>query len=192
MSALPAIADHARWSDLHLAGCQAQARNSNKEAEEKFRLALLEATQSHLKEERAATLFTLACLEFDEERIAKAEKDFREALQLKKELFGANHIEVARVLRTFARLLRFQNHPVEAKAADNEADKIEAHFYPNSIATMDSSNNIVVTFTIREGKTTGDGEVVYPPEHPNYEKILKQVNGLKPGEHKRVPPFPDP
>ena len=62
LSSLPAMADHARWSDLHVAGCQAQARNSNKEAEEKFRLALLEATQSNLREERAATLFTLSLI----------------------------------------------------------------------------------------------------------------------------------
>lgn len=33
--------------------------------------------------------------------------------------------------------------------------------------------------------------LVYPPTHPEYEKIIEHVGGLQPGQQKLVPPWPD-
>jgi hypothetical protein len=37
----------------------------------------------------------------------------------------------------------------------------------------------------------GDAVLVYSPTDPQYEEIKKHVGGLKPGEEKPVPPWPD-
>jgi hypothetical protein len=31
----------------------------------------------------------------------------------------------------------------------------------------------------------------YPPSHPEYQMVLRHLGGLKPGEEKLVPPWPD-
>jgi hypothetical protein len=41
------------------------------------------------------------------------------------------------------------------------------------------------------GGAVGDGLVRYPKGHAQYEMVLKHVGGLKPGETKPCPPFPD-
>jgi hypothetical protein len=33
--------------------------------------------------------------------------------------------------------------------------------------------------------------VKYPPGDPDYDKVLKHLGGLKPGDDKPVPPFPE-
>jgi hypothetical protein len=38
----------------------------------------------------------------------------------------------------------------------------------------------------------GDGFLTYPPSDPQYAEILRHLGGLKPGETKSVPPWPDP
>jgi hypothetical protein len=37
----------------------------------------------------------------------------------------------------------------------------------------------------------GDGLITYPPGDPRYAEVLKHLGGLKPGEEKPVPPWPD-
>jgi hypothetical protein len=37
----------------------------------------------------------------------------------------------------------------------------------------------------------GDAMFLYPPDHPEYAEILAHLGGLKPGESKPVPPWPD-
>ncbi len=39
------------------------------------------------------------------------------------------------------------------------------------------------------GKAQGDAQFVYPPSHKDYKKILNHLGGLRPGEHKPVPPW---
>lgn len=39
------------------------------------------------------------------------------------------------------------------------------------------------------GGDSGDARFTYPPEHKDYQMILKHLGGLKPGEAKPVPPF---
>jgi hypothetical protein len=46
-------------------------------------------------------------------------------------------------------------------------------------------------------RATGPGGVVgtalleYPPAHPKYQEVLRHLGGMKPGEVKNVPPWPD-
>ena len=40
------------------------------------------------------------------------------------------------------------------------------------------------------GGAVGDARFVYPPDHKDYQMILKHLGGMKPGETKPVPPFP--
>jgi hypothetical protein len=46
-------------------------------------------------------------------------------------------------------------------------------------------------------RATGPGGVIgtalleYPPAHPNYHEVLRHLGGLKPGQVKNVPPWPD-
>ncbi len=39
--------------------------------------------------------------------------------------------------------------------------------------------------------TLGDALFIYPPDHPHYREILDHLGGMKPGEEKPVPPWPE-
>jgi hypothetical protein len=39
---------------------------------------------------------------------------------------------------------------------------------------------------------SGEGELVYPPTHPEYKKILEHVSPIAPGQTVLVRPWPDP
>jgi hypothetical protein len=41
------------------------------------------------------------------------------------------------------------------------------------------------------GGMVGEGFLTYPPSDPQYAEILRHLGGLKPGETKSVPPWPD-
>ncbi len=41
------------------------------------------------------------------------------------------------------------------------------------------------------GGMVGDSRLVIPPNDPRYRDYLKHIGGLKPGETKPVPPWPD-
>ena len=38
----------------------------------------------------------------------------------------------------------------------------------------------------------GDGYFVYPPRHPEYDRVLEHVGPLKPGQSAHVRPWPEP
>jgi len=64
---------------------------------------------------------------------------------------------------------------------------------PKSIgdATMEPDGTIVLQLRAEgPGGLIGDGLIKYPPKHAQYESVKKHLGGLKPGEHKPVPPFP--
>ena len=57
---------------------------------------------------------------------------------------------------------------------------------------MEEDSTIVLYLGAEEpGGIFVDGQAKYPPGHPEYKKILKHLNGLKPGEEKLILPFPD-
>ena len=41
------------------------------------------------------------------------------------------------------------------------------------------------------GGLVGDGFFTYPPSDPQYAEVLRHLGGLRPGESKSVPPWPD-
>ena len=41
------------------------------------------------------------------------------------------------------------------------------------------------------GGTIGDAMIVYKPDDPKYQETLEHIGGLKPGEEKPVPPWPE-
>jgi hypothetical protein len=58
---------------------------------------------------------------------------------------------------------------------------------PSSIgvATLEEDGTIHMILNV------GTTEFSYPPDHKDYKYILKHLGGLKKGETKSVPPFPD-
>lgn len=59
-------------------------------------------------------------------------------------------------------------------------------------ARMDRDGTIVLDLRAEdEGGAVGVGRLVYPPAHPQYQRVLEHLGGLEPGQSKPVPPFPD-
>ncbi len=59
-------------------------------------------------------------------------------------------------------------------------------------ATMQSDRVILLQLRAEgEGGMVGDALLTYAPDHPQYQKILTHVGGLRPGESKPVPPWPE-
>ncbi|MCC6527765.1 MAG: hypothetical protein IT373_34285 [Polyangiaceae bacterium] len=63
---------------------------------------------------------------------------------------------------------------------------------PIGAATMEADGTLVLMLRA-EGPSgaVGDAQFRYPPSHPQYQKMLKHVGGMKPGESKPVPPWPE-
>jgi hypothetical protein len=63
---------------------------------------------------------------------------------------------------------------------------------PIGMATMREDGTVVLDLRA-EGPhgETGLAQAVYPPSHPQYREVLQHVGGLRPGEQKLVPPWPD-
>ncbi len=60
-------------------------------------------------------------------------------------------------------------------------------------ATMDKDGTVRLQLRATgAGGLVGDALLVYPRDHKDYRMILDHLGGLKPGERKVVPPFPDP
>ncbi len=63
-----------------------------------------------------------------------------------------------------------------------------------SIGSATMSADGTITLDLRAtgpGGLTGDARFVYPRGHKDYEKILRHLGGLRPGETKPVPPWPE-
>ena len=59
-------------------------------------------------------------------------------------------------------------------------------------ATMTADGTIVLDLRAEgPGGMIGDSRLVYPRTDKQYAEILKHLGGLRPGEHKSVPPWPD-
>jgi hypothetical protein len=57
-------------------------------------------------------------------------------------------------------------------------------------ATMTQEGTIILDLRAEgPGGARGDARFTYPPNHKDYQMILKHLGGLKPGEVKPVPPF---
>lgn len=58
-------------------------------------------------------------------------------------------------------------------------------------ATMKPDGTIQLLLRAEGGGAVGDALLTYPKTHPQYAEILRHLGGLKPGQSKPVPPFPD-
>ena len=59
-------------------------------------------------------------------------------------------------------------------------------------ARMKDDGTVVLTLRADgPGKTVGDALLEYKRDHPQYQKVLEHLGGLKPGERKPIPPWPD-
>ena len=58
-------------------------------------------------------------------------------------------------------------------------------------ATMDADGTIVLQLRAEGPDAVGDALLRYAKDHPEYAKVLQHLGGLKPGESKPVPPWPD-
>jgi hypothetical protein len=70
----------------------------------------------------------------------------------------------------------------------------EMNDQPESIgmATMDRDGTIVLLLRADDGAgTIGDTRLVYSRSDSHYQEILDHLDGLRPGEKKAVPPWPD-
>ena len=60
------------------------------------------------------------------------------------------------------------------------------------VVTMKEDQTIILKLQAQDKNgEMGDEELKYPPSHPQYQGILNHVGGLKPGETKPVPPWPE-
>ena len=57
-------------------------------------------------------------------------------------------------------------------------------------ATMLPDRTLVLDL-YTSGSMHGQSRMTYAPDHPEYLEVLKHIGGLKPGEQKGVPPWPD-
>jgi hypothetical protein len=60
------------------------------------------------------------------------------------------------------------------------------------VAKMLADGTIVMSLRAEgPGGIVGEGQMRYPKSHPNYAEVLQHLGGMKPGEEKPVPPWPD-
>lgn len=81
-----------------------------------------------------------------------------------------------------------------ARAVQQSPAPTPAPGAPASIgsATMTTDGTIVLQLRATgPGPTIGDALIRYPKGHARYDEVLKHLGGLKPGETKPCPPFPD-
>jgi hypothetical protein len=65
------------------------------------------------------------------------------------------------------------------------------HPAPIGTATMTEDGTITLNLRAEGDGIVGDGRLVYRKEDKGYADVLQHVGGLKPGESKLVPPWPD-
>jgi hypothetical protein len=66
---------------------------------------------------------------------------------------------------------------------------------PASIGTAEMKSDGTIVLRLRAelpGGGSGEGQLVYPKTHPDYQKILDHVSPIAPGETVLVRPWPDP
>lgn len=62
---------------------------------------------------------------------------------------------------------------------------------PIGVATLRDDGTIVLDLYARGPGPSGTARAVYPPGHPQYDAVLAHVGGLRAGEQKLVPPWPE-
>lgn len=66
---------------------------------------------------------------------------------------------------------------------------------PATIGTAEMRADGTIVLRLRAelpGGGSGEGKLVYPPNHPGYKKILEHVSPIAPGQNVLVRPWPTP
>jgi hypothetical protein len=66
---------------------------------------------------------------------------------------------------------------------------------PATIGTAEMKTDGTIVLRLRAelpGGGSGEGQLVYPPTHPEYKKILEHVSPIAPGQTVLVRPWPTP
>lgn len=58
-------------------------------------------------------------------------------------------------------------------------------------ARMLPDRTVEMALTARDHGMIGHGRLTYRPGDPHYDEVLRHLGGLRPGEVKPVPPWPD-
>jgi hypothetical protein len=56
---------------------------------------------------------------------------------------------------------------------------------------MKEDGTLILTLRAEGPGMIGDGQFIYPPTHKQYKQVLEHLGGLRPGESKPVPPWPE-
>lgn len=84
---------------------------------------------------------------------------------------------------------RAQSHPASATKAEGRKSTMKKDETIGT-ARMEADGTLVLNLRAEgAGGVIGDAQFVYPPNHPQYQDILKHLGGLKPGQEKPVPPW---
>ena len=83
-------------------------------------------------------------------------------------------------------LLSCSRHP--SRAASGGGDNPPASI---GSATMKPDGTIVLRLRAAQPNMVGEALLEYHPGDPRYSETLKHLGGLRPGETKSVPPWPD-
>ena len=61
------------------------------------------------------------------------------------------------------------------------------------VASMEKDGTIMMRLRapLPDCSGFGEGMLVYKPDSPDYQEVLRHIGGLRPGETKEVPPWPD-
>jgi hypothetical protein len=65
---------------------------------------------------------------------------------------------------------------------------------PATIGTAEMTADGTIVLRLRaefSGGGSGEGQLVYPPTHPDYKKILEHIGPIAPGQTVLVRPWPD-
>lgn len=77
--------------------------------------------------------------------------------------------------------------PVEAQAVEEQSPKESI-----GVATMKDDCTIVLRLRAKTPQGgLGEGTLVYPPTHPQYQNILSHIGPIRKGETVPVKPWPD-
>jgi hypothetical protein len=98
---------------------------------------------------------------------------------------GARGVESATPASTVAPAATASTSPSASAVGAPTADG------PIGTATMEPDGTIVLMLRAEGSGAVGDALLKYPRGHKQYDEILQHLGGLRPGDTKPVPPFPE-
>ncbi len=86
-------------------------------------------------------------------------------------------------------VLTCSGSPTYAEAQAIKQDEKQEQFI--GVATMEDDSTIVLLRAKSPHGGIGEGTLVYPPTHPDYQNILSHIGSIRKGQTVPVKPWPD-